>query len=59
MSGQWRIDYVLYRNSEFSCTTYAESQQRAEQITNGLRKLKHVSDVHVTPPESGRPIAQA
>jgi len=54
MSDQWRIDYVRYRNPDFSGTAYADSQQQAEEMADKLRKLKHVSGVRVTPPPQGR-----
>lgn len=50
----WRIDYTRYRNPDFSGTAYAESQKQAEELADKLRRLKHVTDVCITPPPERR-----
>lgn len=50
ISSQWQVDYVRYRNPEFSSRYYAKDRADAERAAEKLRLLKHVSDVRITPP---------
>lgn len=50
----WRVDYIIYRNPDFSGTAYADSRRQAEEMADKLRKLKHVSEVRITPPRESR-----
>jgi len=46
----WRVDYIRYRNPEFSGRYYAKDEADAERAAEKLRQMKHVSGVQITPP---------
>lgn len=46
----WRVDYVRYRNPDFSGRYYAANKADAERTAEKLRLMKHVSDVRVVGP---------
>lgn len=46
----WRVDYVRYRNPEFSGRYYATDKADAERTAEKLRLMKHVSDVQIVGP---------
>jgi len=46
----WRVDYVRYRNPEFSGRYYAKDEADAERVAEKLRQMKHVSDIRIIQP---------
>jgi len=49
----YRIKYFVYNSDEFGDTAFAETEEEANRIADGLRKLKHVTKVNVYADLSG------
>jgi hypothetical protein len=50
IANSWCVDYIRYRNPEFSGRYYAADKTDAERAAEKLRLMKHVSDVQIVSP---------
>ena len=46
---QYMIEYVRYNNNDFIDTVFAKTIEDAEMLKEQLEKLRHVSNVRISP----------
>ena len=43
----YKITYTTYNNTDFNRTVFCENEQLKDFLIEGLKKLKHVSDIKI------------